>query len=226
MKSLTLKQFFLYLLIASVAISALLGIGVMIFGSGREFETKILLTTFCVTITSILGLACGAYLEAKRDKIIPISGIIFAISSAVLWIVLIWVGIIREELFVKALMSSTLIAAACSHISLLSLAKLEKRFLWSYYTVHISIWALTAILLFTIWAEYDPSTDWLARTLGVLSIIIGALTIVTPVFHWLSRGEFAGKDSTIKEIELKITKLKEELSRLEQQHEELLKRED
>ena len=54
------KRAFLYLLVASVALSAIIGIAVLIFGNFGDFEIKVLLTTLTVTVTSILGLACGA----------------------------------------------------------------------------------------------------------------------------------------------------------------------
>jgi len=72
-QSLNLKKFFLYLSIGSVALSAVIGIGVILLGNFGEFETKVLLTTMTVTITSILGLACGSYLETGRGKIVPLA---------------------------------------------------------------------------------------------------------------------------------------------------------
>lgn len=215
MKNLNLKKFFLYLLIASVAISALIGVVVILFGNFGEFETKILLTTLTVTVTSILGLACGAFLETARGKILPFAGIFCAILSAILWIILIWYGTIREDLFVQTLMSATLLAAACALLSLLSIAKLEKKFLWSYYAVHAAVGILTGILLFIIWTKFDPSDTWLARTLGVLSIVVAALTVVTPVFHFLSR-----KPET-QDIDVEIARLKARLEELEAQKDEV-----
>src|SRR3982750_279411 len=119
MQHLNLKKFFLYLLIASVAFSALLGIGVILFGNFGDFETRVLLTALTVTVTSILGLACGAYLETGSEKVLPACGISFAVLSAILWIIAIWGSSNQGEFFVKTLMSVTLFAAACSHLSLL-----------------------------------------------------------------------------------------------------------
>jgi len=55
-----IRKVFLYLLIASVAVSALIGIAVIIMGDFGEFEIRVLLTMLTITVTSILGLACGA----------------------------------------------------------------------------------------------------------------------------------------------------------------------
>lgn len=210
-----IKKLFLYASIVSVAVSALIGIGVMIFGSFGEFETKVLLTTMTVTVTSILGLACGACLEARKGRIIPTAGIAFAIISAVLWMVMIWSKFEpKNDIFPKAVMSSTLLAAACALISLLSLATLDRRFMWSRWLAHASVWSLTAIILVIIWAEIDPSDSWIARTMGVLSIIIAAVTVVTPVFHYLSSSE---KDAAA--IDAEIAKLKARIEELEEQKE-------
>lgn len=216
MQTLNLKKFFLYLLIASVAFSAIVGIFVILFGNFGEFETKILLTTLAVTVTSILGLACGAYLETKRGRILPILGIIFSIISAILWIFLVWYGTAHNDFFAKMLLSINLFAAACSHISLLSIARLDRKFIWSHYAVHISVWSLTAILLYSIWINFENILDFQTRIIGVLSIIIAALTIVTPIFHRLS-----GQKTESDDIDAQIAELKAQILRLEKRREEI-----
>jgi hypothetical protein len=196
------KRVFLYVLIASVAVSALIGIGVILFGNFGQFESRVLMTTTAITVTSILGLACGAYLETGRGKYMPLTGIVFAIVSAVLWIIMIWSGEMSAKWFAKVLMSATLIATSCSHLSLLSLARLNRKFAWALYAAHGAIWIVLSMLLIIIWAEYDPSDNWVARTLGALAIVIGALTIITPVFHKLSA------QADIEHIDAEIEKLK------------------
>ncbi|MGB7202115.1 MAG: hypothetical protein WBD16_07590 [Pyrinomonadaceae bacterium] len=208
-----LKKLFLYASIASVAVSALIGIGVMIFGSFGEFETKVLLTTMTVTITSILGLACGACLEARKGSVIPMAGIVFAVISAVLWMFMIWSEFRPEsDTFARSVMSATLLAASCSLVSLLSLATLDRRFMWSRWLAHAAVWSLTALILWIIWAKIDPSDSWIARTMGVLSIIVAAVTVVTPVFHYLSSSE-KGVDA----IDAEIEKLRAKIAELETQ---------
>jgi hypothetical protein len=206
-----LKRIFLYLLIASVGVSALLGIGVILFGDFGEFETKILLTALAVCCTSVLGLACGAFLETGREKVVPVGGIVFAILSAVLWIYLIWQDIVRAEWFVRALFSVTILAVSCSLVSLLSLARLDKRFIWSRYAAHVSIWSLTAILIYFSWSDFNRISELISRAIGVLSIIVAALTVVTPVFHWLSRKQSA------EEIDAEIARLRARIEELEKQ---------
>jgi hypothetical protein len=210
-----LKRAFLLALIASIAASALVGIGVILFGNFGKPETKILLTTLTISYASILGLACGAYLETRRGKVLPVTGIVMAILSAILWIILIWYGTIQERLFIKLLFSTTLLAVACSHLSLISLARLDKNFLWSRSAAYISVGILTAVLFVLIWADPERVSELVSRGIGVLSIIVAALTIITPVFHKLSLGR------TNEDIDEEIARLKARIEELEKQKAEV-----
>lgn len=208
----TTKRLFLYLFIASVLLSAIIGIGVMLFGDFGEFETKIMMTTLTVTVTSVLGLACGACIEAGKGRIIPIAGIVFAVISGALWLIMLWSAFdTNAHYFPHFVMSATLLAFACSHVSLLSLATLDRRFAWSLIAVHVFVWSLTGLTLWVIWAHIDPSETMLARIMGVLSIVVAALTVVTPVFHRLSAGDddLAKIDAEIERLKVKIVELEE-----------------
>ncbi len=205
-----LKRLFLVILVLSVVVSAAIGIVVILIGNFGEFETKVLLTTLTITVTSILGLACGAYLETGRGKTLPTAGIVLALVSAVMWIILIWQMRIENDTYIKSLMSATLVAASCSHISLLSLARLERKFIWSRYAAHVAIWALTAFLLYFIWTNGNIDEDLMGRVIGVLGIIIASLTVITPIFHKLSAGE-----PNAGEIDAEIAKLKDRIAELE-----------
>ena len=104
------------MLIASVAVSALIGIGVILLGNFGELEERVLLTTLTINVTSVLGLACGAYLETGKGRILPLVGIVAAAISAVLWIYLIWHGVVHESIFVRSLLSVTLLGTSLSLI--------------------------------------------------------------------------------------------------------------
>ncbi len=211
MTNLNLKKFFLYLLVASIALSALIGIGIFLFGNFvGDFELKVLLTTLTVTVTSLLGSACGAFLETGRGRAMPVCGIIFAVASAVMWFIVIWHSPSHNEVFAKTLMSVTLFAAACSHLSLLSLARLDRRFRWSSYAAQAAVWSLTAILFYLIWFEKSYTGDWIPRTLGVLSIVVAALTILTPILHKLS-----SQTPKTEEIDAEIEQLRRRIAELE-----------
>lgn len=213
-----LKRIFLYLLIASVTLSALIGIGVILFGEFGELETKVLLTAMTVTVTSILGLACGAYLETKRGRLMPFVGIACAVVSAGMWMFTIWAWQNNNDTFVKFLLTATLLAVACSHLSLISLARLDRRFAWSRYAAHATVWILSAILLYLIWFTPESNGDLIGRVIGTLAVIIAALTVVTPVFHKLSRVE---GPTEIDSINIEIDQLRARIDELEQRKAEI-----
>ena len=204
-----LKRLFLYTLIGSVAISALIGIGVILFGNFGEFEVRVLLTTLTVTVTSILGLACGAYIETGRGRTMPFVGIVLSIVSAIMLFFVIWDVLDDSEIFIKSVVTTSLLAAACSHLSLLSIARLDKRFAWSRIAAFICVGLLSAILLFILWFEPESTSDVISRVIGVLSILIAAVTVITPVFHKLSASGLAvaDLDAEIEQLRSRITEL-------------------
>ncbi len=205
-----IKRLSLYILIASVAISAVLGIAVILFGNFGEFAQKILSTTMIITMTSVFGLACGAYLETGRGKILPYTGIAAAIVSGALWILFIWANVNDESRFARFGFTGTLIAVSCSLLSLLSIARLDARFLWSRYAAFLFIGTLSLIIFLTIWDLIDPNTDFISRVFGINSIIVAALTILTPVLHKLSH-----QTTGIADIDREIAELKERIAALE-----------
>lgn len=207
-----LKRIFLYTLIGSVAICALIGIGIILFGSFGELESRVLMTTFTITLTSILGLACGAYFEAKQAKILPFAGIIFSILAAILSIYLVWAGDHGVTAIWKMSATLAMLATACALLCLISLATLDIRFMWSRYTIYFCVTVLVGILLYILWLEPDSSGEIVSRIIGVLGIIIAALTVVTPVFHKLS-----DTVRTVEQIRAEIEELEGRIYRLNQE---------
>jgi hypothetical protein len=209
-----LRKFFLYTLIISVVISALIGIGVLLFGDFGEVALRVLMTTFTITLGSILGLACGVYIEAGRGRMMPIAGIGFSILAAILCIILIWFSDIYSNTYGKFAVTFPMLATALALLCLVSLARLDGRFMWSRYVIHAAVWILNAILLYILWFEPESSSDMVARMIGILSIIVAALTIMTPVFHKLSR-----KVVATEALDIKIARLRAEIEELERQKE-------
>jgi hypothetical protein len=127
-RTINVKKLFLYTLIGSVSISAMVGIGVVLFGDFGSVEIRVLMTTLTVTIVSILGLACGAYLESGRGRRLPTAGITLSVIAGAMLMFIIWDLLDDSELFIKSTLTAILLASACSHVSLISLARLDNRF--------------------------------------------------------------------------------------------------
>ena len=210
MDNVNIRRIFLIGLIASVAASALLGIGVILLGNFGEIEIRVLMTTFTITVTSICGLACGALVETGRGRHLSIAGISLSILAALMCFLIIWDLLDDSELFVKSFVSATLLAISCSHLSLLSLARLDKRFSWTRIAANICVWWLVAILLYIIWLEPNGDGDLIYRILGVLGILLASITVVTPVLHKLSSAE---KD--VEKIDAEIEGLRSRIEELE-----------
>jgi len=211
-----IRRVFLYTLIASVAVSAVIGIGVLVFGNFGNFSVRIMMTTLTITATSILGLACGAYLETGRGRWLPLAGIIFALLAAALTLLIVWDVYDDSEVFLKTTGSVTLLALSCSLLSLLSLARLDHRFAWSRIVAFVSVTLLSGILLYVMWFEPEGDSDLVFRVIGVLSIVVASVTIITPIFHKLSSGE-----TDVEKIDAEIAALHKRIAELESKRDSL-----
>jgi len=104
------------------------------------------------------------------------------------------VGIWKQpgsDQFWKFTVSVGLLAVATAHACLLSLAKLVRRFMWARAGALAAIYTLAGLFIFIIY--FTPKGDNVIRILGAISIVAAALTILTPIFHRLSRGDLDEK---------------------------------
>ena len=216
-----LKKTFLYLLIGSVSVSALLGILAILIGDFGEFEIRILLTSLTISAASLCGLSSGAALEAKRAPGLPATGIALAILAAMMIMTGIWAEPHSVE-FWKTSATLAIFAAACSHMSLLLLARLSPKYAWSFWAACVAVFGVALIITLMIWAEIDGELTF--RLLGVAAILDGAITILVPIFHRLSRGDIEQSNDDCgpspAEIEREIAQLQSRLRQLERSREQ------
>ena len=205
-----------------------MGIWAIISGEFGEFQGKILLTTLTVVGTSVLGLACGAFLESSRSqnalKPIPLVGIICAVIAALMAFWLIWLNSHIDFNWVwKAFFVSLIFGFSLAQLSLLSLAKLAKRFIWSLTAAYVVILLLDSIISVIIIFELSGDDGLVLRIIGVLSVVAAAMTVMIPIFHRLSRTEFIEFETlTVSTIDEEIAGLKIQISRLEKQKEDIM----
>ncbi len=214
----SLKKWFLYALICSVAVSALLGMLAILIGDFGEIEVRVLLTSLTISGASLCGLSSGAALEAKRARGLPVCGIGLAVVAAVIVIFGIWTEVQSDE-FWKTTLTIAVFAAACSHMALLLLARLAPRYAWSLWAATAAVFGVAVIVTVMMWAEVHEETMF--RFLGVAAILDGAITILIPIFHRLSRGDVEIPASvadapTLSEIDREISQLRSRLEDLEQ----------
>ena len=180
------KKIALWLLIASVGASAILGIVLVLAGSFSDLQVRIILTTLTISAASICALASGALWESRRKIFLSLPGAILALLAAVLLIVGIWTEA-RSDRFWKFSVSVSLLAVATAHACLLAMAKLARRFAWTRIVAFVAVYFLAGLFIFVIY--YTPKGDNFVRIIGATAIIVAALTILTPLFHRLSRGD-------------------------------------
>lgn len=231
MQTFNLKKFFLYLLICSIALSALMGIWAILSGEFGSLQARVLGTTLTVVGTSVLGLACGAFLESPRSRTsralfaVPLGGVVLTVLSALITIWQIWIsfGWGSEGVF-KTLLVSTIFAFSLAQLSLLSLAQLATRFRWAIVTAYVVVLLLASIVSLLIITEPAGSDGGIWRLIGVLAVLDAAVTVSMPIFHRLSRTEFVDVEVlSAARIDAKIGVLKAQISRLEKQKEDILR---
>jgi len=208
-----LKKAFLRSLVASVSVSAALGIFAILSGEFGWLELRIVLTTATIAVASIAGLACGAYLATGTGRLLPRAGIGLALLGAVMVIGGIWPEIGAEGYW-KLTVVVCVFAIACAHLSLLSMARLAEWFAWSLLAAHVVIFGVAALISGIILFESD--SEGVFRLLGVAAIVDAALTVIVPVFHRLSRGEqrsTASIDAEIARLRARIAELEAEKAR-------------
>lgn len=186
------KKTALWLLIASVAISAVLGIWAILSGEFGELQGRVLLTTLTITGASICGLACGAYWETGRNRAVPGLGIVLTIVGAGVVIFGIWYQTSANN-FWKIAASICLIAIATAHVSLLSLARLAGRYRLALVAAYVLAYLLAALLIVAMFAESNNS-DWFPRLIGVVSILLASVSLVVPIFHRLSASDIRARN--------------------------------
>lgn len=216
----SLKKWFLYTLIGSVACSALLGIGAVVWGDFGEIEIRILLTTVTIAAASICGLSCGAVLESGRASVLPSLGIGLSLVAACAVILGVW-GEFSNHEFWKGTLTFIVLGIACSHASLLLLARLNSSYRWSHPAAQIAIALVAGLLLSMIWGRLDEEAAF--RTLGVAAILATTMTVLIPVFHRLSRSEGETMpDSDIAALDEEIEQLEQRLVELRQRRDQMV----
>jgi hypothetical protein len=181
-----MRRLFLYVLIASVLLSAVMGIVALLSETLGETEIKVLMSTLCVAGASILAMACAAAWEKGRARRFAGPGMVLSILGFGLFLFLIWKEFESDS---QAKTSVTLIIAAtfCAHAALLLLLRVADRFRRVQSATIVMTALLGGLLVWMLWAPQELADTW--RILGILGILGTAGTILTAVFHRMSRDE-------------------------------------
>src|SRR4051794_15923128 len=83
---------------------------------------------------------------------------------------------------------------ACAHLSLLFMANLTGVYRSAYLVGYYLILGLATVMAAGVVFEFFEQRHYWRLT-GALSILVAAITLLVPVFHWLSRGEIAAHEA-------------------------------
>jgi hypothetical protein len=218
-----IKKLFLYILIGSVLLSAVLAILAILSGSWGWLQIRILLTTVIISGASICGLACAAYLATNRGRVLPVVGIALALAGAAMLIAGLLIDV-RSAGYWKEAASVSVFAVACGHLALLSMARLADWFMWSLVVAYVVIFGVASLIVALIWIE--PVGSGVFKLVGVAAIVDAAITIVIPIFHWLSRPDLSVEKSNTRPMsahspDAVIARLKKRIAELERKNKAL-----
>ncbi len=172
----------------SIAVNALIGIVVIASGDFSDLETKILVTSVFVTGASILSIVNLSARTQQFPRYVPEAGAIASVIGFGLLIYGIWTDFDGGNI---ARVASNALVFSCGvgYIGLLSRSRLLPR----YQPVLRSAWLLAAVLIVMIttmiWAPDAAENSAVQRILGVVIVLLAAVTLSVPVLHRASRDE-------------------------------------
>jgi hypothetical protein len=221
-----LNKFLLRLFIISIVTTAILGIVALSFPTDSwELEIKACLTTAILTAASICGLACGGCLK-RGHRVLPTAGLVLTPIAAILLLLGMWIEI-ESEFYWKLAGIVAIFAIACAHLSMLFMANLAGAYRWAYLAAYQLVFGLAALVTVGIIFElFEHDRFW--RLTGGVSILVAAITLLIPVFHYMSR-ELVATTPTVEDplfaVEEEIARTKKHLIELENRRRTLLGRE-
>ena len=179
-----MKRFSLRLFVASIAISAIMGIWALLAGDLDVLQVRVLVTSLCTTAASMLIGACAVSWEQQRGDVAPPLGIASSVTGWGMLVAAIWVDIDAIWYYELAL-SAIILGVSLAHISLLAMARLPARTRWVTGLGMLASLSLAGVCIALIFWDYPP--EWIWRVIGVLTIVISASSIAVPVLDLLGR---------------------------------------
>ncbi|MCH8824925.1 MAG: hypothetical protein IH984_15620 [Planctomycetes bacterium] len=191
-----LRTTFLWSMIGSLSLAALLGIVALLLPDLIGKDEEILLSTLLFAIYSLLALCCAIVAEKRRIVMLMWIGIGSSVISLLIWLVLIWLESnwsfrVRENVTqAGGTFSATATVIALS--GLLALPRLDgfsannlRRA-----TIGVSVLLGACIVIMLWWHQWiydNVKLDLVERGLGVLAILSACGTLVTPIV-WKVQG--------------------------------------
>ena len=178
-----LRKLFLYLLVASLAVSGLMGIFIFLFSDFGDTQVKLLFTTLGIGGCSLTGLCSATLFGKPAFKLFSSFGIVVALLCFGVVVFTIWSEISVFENSWKILVSLIVLTVTLAHISLLLNLNTVNALVKNVLIATVACIAIVSgMLFFMIYGNSDPD-DFFYRLLGVFAILDVVGTIVTPILN-------------------------------------------
>ena len=179
--------------IISIAACGLLGVYVLLSGRSSQLEESILLSIAIVGASSILGLCCAITWERRRWHPVGPVAAASVVFATIISIYALWreyaksSGMVLPELSWETISSAWILAIACPVTALLSLANLERSYLWIRKYTIVCLVLLAMLFFVLIWLQpRNWDSEFMDRCMGVLGIGVACGTLAVPIFHRIS----------------------------------------
>ena len=131
-------------------------------------------------------MSLGMFPARDRNKLgpIPAMGIVLCVIGFALLIILVWSGF-GNEILVKSAFSVLVLATSSGYASMVGLAIVHLQHQIVVRSGYSFVTVLSALIIIMIWGE--PDGDLVPRMIGVVSILLAAVTVSIPVLHRINR---------------------------------------
>lgn len=176
-----MRRLALRFLIASIVVSGVAAIVVLVSGEMSTLHAKVLLSALSTSGASILGMACGAAWDRDRWRRLAIVGVGLTGVTLALTLFAFWVEPEPIETVMRWVGSGWLISTAFAHGALLSLARTD-RLLAAIRTAALVLgFALALGIVFLVWSFVDDANEAYFRGLGVVGVLMLMGSLSLPV---------------------------------------------
>ncbi len=208
-----LRRILLYALIGSILFGAALGLAIILRDRWSWFEIRVMATATTIALASVCGLACDLARSSRRSNVIPLVGLTLTLAAAVMILIGIWPDI-DAEAYWKTTGCIVAFAVAAVQVSLLSMARLARKFAWVYFLACQVSFATAAVVSVMIAGEIEARGGM--QLLAALSIACAALSLIVPILHRLSKMDEPGEHLASPLGEGNLIAIDDEIDRLMQ----------
>lgn len=180
-------RLFLWALVVSLCITAVVAIGTLLFAEFDETAGRILATTALLSLASLLSLPAGVLLDRRR--VVPLAWATIAASAAgfALAMIVIW-GERDEDLVARVTWTLWLAAGAGAQAAVVTslLRPGDSRRLRVVHALSILLTAaLAALIALAVWIE--PDFEAYARITGAVAVAAVLTTLLQPILRRVER---------------------------------------